>query len=53
MLPLLETPAYRHGFVAKGRMRKALEKVPTSFADSENTSLAGAAAALTARERQN
>ncbi|HEX5182721.1 MAG TPA: glucokinase [Allosphingosinicella sp.] len=53
MLPLLEGPAYRHGFVAKGRMRKALEKVPTSFADSENTSLAGAAAALAARERQN
>ncbi|HEY1605516.1 MAG TPA: glucokinase [Allosphingosinicella sp.] len=53
MLPLLEGTAYRHGFVAKGRMRKALEKVPTSFAESENTSLAGAAAALAARERQN
>lgn len=50
MLPLLEGQAYRHGFVAKGRMRKALEQVPTSFADSENTGLAGAAAALAARE---
>ncbi len=51
MLPLLETSAYRHGFVSKGRMRKALEQVPTSFADSENAPLVGAAAALTARER--
>jgi glucokinase len=51
MLPLLEGPAYRNGFVAKGRMRKALEQVPTSFADSENASLAGVAAALMAGER--
>jgi glucokinase len=51
MLPLLEGPAYRNGFVAKGRMRKALEQVPTSFADRDNAGLAGAAAALMARER--
>ncbi len=52
MLPLLEGTAYRNGFVGKGRMRKALEQVPTSFADSENASLAGAAVALVARGRQ-
>lgn len=52
MLPLIEEPAYRGAFVAKGRMRKALEQVPTSFADREHASLAGAAAALMARERQ-
>jgi glucokinase len=51
MLPLLEGAAYRGGLVAKGRMRKALEQVPTSFADSDNAGLAGAAAALAARER--
>jgi glucokinase len=51
MLPLLEGPAFRNAFVAKGRMRKALEKVPTSYAEGENTSLAGAAAALMAQER--
>jgi glucokinase len=49
MLPLLEGPAFRAGFAAKGRMRKTLEAVPTSFADSETASLAGAAAALIAR----
>jgi glucokinase len=52
MLPLLEGPAFRNGFVGKGRMRKALERVPVSFADSENSSLAGAAVALTAKEKQ-
>jgi glucokinase len=50
MLPVLEAPAFRNGFVAKGRMRKALERVPVSFADSENSSLAGAAVALMAKE---
>jgi glucokinase len=52
MLPLIEQPAYRAGFVTKGRMRKALERVPTSFADRENAGLAGAAAALAAHERR-
>ena len=52
MLPLLEGPAFRAAFVGKGRMRKALEKVPTSHADGENTSLAGAAAAMMAEERR-
>ena len=51
LLPLLDGPAYRNGFVSKGRMRKALEGVPTSFADTENAPLAGAAAALMAKER--
>jgi glucokinase len=52
MLPLLEGPAFRGSFLAKGRMRKALEKVPTSFAEGENASLAGAAAAMMAQERR-
>jgi glucokinase len=52
MLPLLEGPAFRSAFVAKGRMRKALEKVPTSYADGEHGSLAGAAAAMMAQERR-
>jgi glucokinase len=49
MLPLLEGPAFRTAFTAKGRMRKALEPVPTSFANGDTASLAGAAAALRAR----
>ena len=49
MLPLLDAPAFRNAFLAKGRMRKALEPVPTSFANVETASLAGAAAALRAR----
>jgi glucokinase len=49
MLPLLEGPAFRNAFAAKGRMRKALEAVPTSFANGETASLVGAAAALRAR----
>ncbi|MDB5690939.1 MAG: glucokinase [Alphaproteobacteria bacterium] len=52
MLPLLEGAAFRNGFAAKGRMRKALEKVPISFADSDNAGLAGAATALLAKEKQ-
>ena len=50
MLPLLQEAPFRTAFVAKGRMRKALEKVPTSFADNKSASLAGAAAALIARD---
>jgi glucokinase len=49
MLPLLEGPAFRAALVAKGRMRKALEPVPTSFANGDTASLSGAAAALRAR----
>jgi glucokinase len=51
MLPILEAPAFRNAFVAKGRMRKALEMVPVSFANGETASLSGAAAALRARGR--
>jgi glucokinase len=50
MLPMLDAPAFRNAFLGKGRMRKALESVPTSFANVETASLAGAAAALRARE---
>lgn len=49
MLPILSGPAFRNAFIAKGRMRKALEPVPTSFANGETASLTGAAAALRAR----
>jgi glucokinase len=50
MLPILDGPAFRNGFLAKGRMRRMMEPVPTSFANVETASLAGAAAALRARE---
>jgi glucokinase len=53
MLPLLEGPVFRSALVSKGRMRKALERVPTSFAEGESASLAGAAAALAARSRES
>jgi glucokinase len=52
MLPLLEGPAFRSALVSKGRMRKALEHLPVSFAEGESASLAGAAAALAARSRE-
>jgi glucokinase len=51
MLPLLERPEFRDSFIAKGRMRKALELVPSSFASGETASLSGTAAALRARSR--
>jgi glucokinase len=51
MLPILEAPSFRNAFLAKGRMRKALETVPVSFANGETASLSGAAAALRARGR--
>ena len=50
MLPLIERGKFRDAFVAKGRMRKALEQVPISFAADDHARLLGVAAALRARE---
>src|SRR3569623_2383710 len=41
MLPILEGPAFRACCVSKGRMRKALEPVPASFANGDTASLSG------------
>ena len=49
MLPLFERSAFRTQMAAKGRMARALERVPTSYAKGENACLTGAAAALRAR----
>ncbi|MGZ8362178.1 MAG: glucokinase, partial [Allosphingosinicella sp.] len=49
MLPLIERGKFRAAFVAKGRMRKALEQVPVSFAADDHARLHGVAAALRAR----
>ncbi|MDB5670326.1 MAG: glucokinase [Alphaproteobacteria bacterium] len=51
LMPILDGPALRNAFLAKGRMRKSLELVPSSFANGETASLSGAAAALRARVR--
>jgi glucokinase len=50
MLPFLGESRFRNAFVAKGRMRKALETVPIAFADQRQARLEGAAAALRARQ---
>jgi len=52
MLPLIERGKFRAAFVAKGRMRKALEQVPVSFAADAHARLLGVAAALRARTPQ-
>ncbi|WP_129790605.1 glucokinase [Sphingosinicella sp. CPCC 101087] len=49
MLPLIERGRFRAAFVAKGRMRKALEQVPVSFATDDHARLLGVAAAMRAR----
>jgi glucokinase len=49
MVPLLGRSRFRSQMAAKGRMARALERVPTSFARSEHSCLTGAAAALRAR----
>ena len=49
MIPLIERGKFRSAFVAKGRMRKALETVPVSFAADDHARLLGVAAALRAR----
>lgn len=50
MLPLIERGRFRASLVGKGRMRKALELVPVSFAGDEHARLHGVAAALRAQE---
>ena len=50
MLPFLGEGRFRAAFLAKGRMRKALETVPIAFADQHHARLEGAAAALRARQ---
>lgn len=49
LVPLLDRGGFRSAFTAKGRMRKALELVPVSFAADDNARLHGVAAALRAR----
>jgi glucokinase len=50
MLPFLGDARFRNAFVAKGRMRKALETVPIAFADQHQARLEGVALALRARQ---
>ncbi len=50
LLPLIERGRFRSALVGKGRMRKALELVPVSFAGDEHARLHGVAAALRAQE---
>jgi glucokinase len=50
MLPLLGESRFRAAFLAKGRMRKALEMVPIAYADQHQARLEGVAAALRARQ---
>lgn len=50
MMPFLGEGRFRSAFLAKGRMRKALETVPIAFADQHQARLEGAAAALRARQ---
>jgi glucokinase len=48
MLPILNSAPFRTQFAAKGRMGRALERVPTAWLSNESATLAGAAAALNA-----
>jgi glucokinase len=50
MLPFLGDGRFRAAFVAKGRMRKAMETVPIAFADQHQARLEGVAAAMRARK---
>lgn len=49
MLPILASGPFRTQFAAKGRMGRALERVPTAWLRNDTASLSGAAAALDAR----
>ena len=49
LVPLLDRGGFRAAFTGKGRMKKALELVPVSFAGDENARLHGVAAAMRAR----
>lgn len=49
IVPIFERGGFRAGMAAKGRMARALERVPTAYARGEHACLSGAAAALRAR----
>ena len=49
MLPILNTGPFRSQFATKGRMSRALERVPTVWLSNDTATLSGAAAALQAR----
>ena len=49
MVPLLEKGGFRTALTGKGRMKKALELVPVSFAADDHARLHGVAAAMRAR----
>ncbi|WP_162806663.1 glucokinase [Sphingosinicella terrae] len=49
LVPLLDRGGFRSALTAKGRMKKALELVPVSFAADDNARLHGVAAAMRAR----
>ncbi len=51
MLPMLDRSRFRAQMSAKGRMARALERVPTNFAAGEHACLTGAAAALRSRRQ--
>ena len=51
MQPFLGDGRFRSGFLAKGRMRKALETVPIAYADQHHARLEGVAVALRARQQ--
>jgi glucokinase len=46
MLPVLQSPRFRAAFIGKGRMKKMLNPVPTSFVDDDDARLHGVATAL-------
>ena len=50
LVPLIQLERFRSALIGKGRMRKALELVPVSFAADEHARLHGVAAALRAHE---
>lgn len=52
LIPQIERGGFRNAMIGKGRMRKALEQVPVSFAGEQHSRLIGAAAALHARKPQ-
>lgn len=49
MLPILKSVEFRSQFAAKGRMERALQRVPTAWLSNDEATLMGAAAALKAR----
>lgn len=50
LVPQIERGRFRSALIGKGRMRKALEQAPVSFAGNEHSRLYGVAAALRAHD---